>query len=112
MRKLKFRIWNKTDKHLTQPHAISQELIENDNLVIMQFTGLLDKRGVEIYEGDVVRATTRGATFTTKQGIIEWVDYLKALGVHIFDEDIDDSKPVGSSTNSKSSATSMRTPIS
>lgn len=54
MRTIKFRVYNKKTKVLTQPHAISSEILDNHNLIVMQFTGLLDKEGKEIYEGDIV----------------------------------------------------------
>jgi len=66
MREIKFRAWLPTIKKMTYSHTL-QELLHfphpdefPDNTEWLQFTGLVDRNGKEIYEGDIVRIIERG----------------------------------------------------
>ena len=67
MREIKFRAWDKKGKEMFRLAMISfldkGEIIltgrggstDNKNAILMQYTGLKDKNGKEIYEGDIVK---------------------------------------------------------
>ena len=65
MREIKFRAWDGWSRKMMEVEQLNfspniegvniNDLPRQKHLILMQYTGLLDKNGVEIFEGDIVK---------------------------------------------------------
>ena len=74
-REIKFRAWGINTKKLYKPFElkdIMKRLIESDETIakfeLMQYTGLKDKNGKEIYEGDIIEQNDKIGEVTFANG--------------------------------------------
>lgn len=99
MREIKFRAWNEVQEKMLNWYDFLDTNIKNTfvapestGLILMQYTGLKDKNGKEIYEGDIIRTKYMDKTF------IVWVEYsdeyaefvTKCKEILFFDEPLSD----------------------
>jgi uncharacterized phage protein (TIGR01671 family) len=103
MRTIKFRAWAFTNKKMyldiqvggfgqTVPAWYNKEKgwvdlwgnNEKDG-VIMQFTGLTDKNGKEIYEGDILsrKAEVNGKLQTVERKVVKWSEKYLSVGFNL-----------------------------
>lgn len=80
MREIKFRAWDIENKCMRNNVAVGLGMVEYDLschqpveiMIPMQFTGLFDKNGTPIYEGDIVKYIA-GKNYQTI-GVVTWAD--------------------------------------
>lgn len=84
IKKTKFRAWDKKNKvmiydvqntHDYTPTTCENfgDLLEDEDYEVMQFTGLYDENGREIYEGDIVEVTNLDGDYVFEVGIVEFI---------------------------------------
>jgi uncharacterized phage protein (TIGR01671 family) len=81
MREIKFRAWYEWKKHMDKNSQLTshfEEVLQDDCCILMQYTGLKDKNGKEIYEGDVVKSSVcidgTGCEYTGV-GVVKYSEY-------------------------------------
>lgn len=98
-RVIKFRVWDgKKMRDETGLYGATLNkglaMIVEQGDILMQFTGLTDKNGKEIYEGDVVSYISErfGKEYKHKPYKVEWTEIIGEQGIYGYGFAMDDAK--------------------
>ncbi len=96
-REIKFRAWDKINKKIILHREILEQVIEYngcfdlDDFTIMQYTGLKDKNGKGIYEGDILKYEDNFDEDNMKITYIKWKEAYSGFLFSEIDKDGDSS---------------------
>jgi uncharacterized phage protein (TIGR01671 family) len=91
MREIKFRAWDKTrNEYLSggrvlisvEPGNNPKSYPSRDRFILEQYTGLKDKNGREIYEGDIIKSINRDE-YCDEVTITERIEVVESLNKYI-----------------------------